>query len=316
MESLCKLFGVSRQAFYQRKDLDFESEQFKTCVLEYVHEIRKDAPRVGCQKLFPMCKGYFGEDFNLGRDAFYHLLSENRLMVRIRRRHTKTTDSNHNFHLYPNLIKGFTPPGPNRLWVSDITYIPLSVKFCFLSLVTDAYSHKIMGWVLAPTLAFRYTEEALQMAIDNAHSNLEGMIHHSDRGFQYAYPSYISLLESKGVQASMTENGDPLENAIAERVNGILKQEWLNAYNFETIDDVRTVLERIIDYYNAKRPHASINMLTPEVAHQKCGTLLKRWKNYYSKKVAQVKQNTNFALMDGGALKMQASSTISKPSME
>lgn len=114
----------------------------------------------------------------------------------------------------------------------------------------------------------------------------------------------------------MTENGDPLENAIAERVNGILKQEWLNAYNFETIDDVRTVLERIIDYYNAKRPHASIDMLTPEIAHQKNGTLLKRWKNYYSKKVVTVKPNTNFALMDGGALKMQASSTISKPSME
>jgi transposase InsO family protein len=263
-----------------------------------------------------MCKGYFGEDFKLGRDAFYNLLSESRLMVRIRRRHTNTTDSNHNFHLYPNLIKGFTPSGPNKLWVSDITYIPLAVKFCYLSLVTDAYSHKIMGWVLAPTLAYRYTEEALRMAIDNANSNLEGMIHHSDRGFQYAYPSYISLLESNGIKPSMTEKGDPLENAIAERVNGILKQEWLNAYNFETIDDVRTVLEKIIYYYNNKRPHASIDMLTPEAAYKMSGTLLKRWKNYYSKKVVQVKQNTNFAIMEGVILNMQASSNICKTSME
>jgi len=294
LSSLCELFGVSRQAFYQRKELDFESEQFKICILEYVLEIRKDAPKMGCQKLLIKCKEYFGEAFYLGRDAFYDLLNENKLMVRIRRRHTRTTDSNHNFHRYPNLIKNFVPSGPNMLWVADITYIPLSVKFCYLSLVTDAYSHKIVGWVLAPSLAYHYTEKALQKAIDKAHSNLEGMIHHSDRGLQYAYPSYITLLEHNGIRPSMTENGDPLENAVAERVNGILKQEWLNAYDFDTIEDVRPVLEKIIDYYNANRPHSSVDWLTPEEAHQRNGILKKHWKNKCYNKFVPVKEFANF----------------------
>lgn len=292
---MCELFGVSRQAFYQRKEFDFESEQFVSCVLEYVREIRKDAPRMGCQKLFVKCGCFFNEEFQFGRDAFYHLLQESGLMLRIHHRHTRTTDSYHNFRLYPNLIRGFVPTAPNQLWVTDITYIVLSVKFCYLSLVTDAYSRKIVAWVLAPTLEYRYTQQALQNAINSADTNLEGLIHHSDRGVQYAYDAYINLLKSNGIRISMTENGDPLENAMAERVNGILKQEWLNQYIFLTIEDVRPVLEKIIEYYNNQRPHASIDMLTPEQAHQKSGTLKKHWKNKYAKKLESTALNTNFA---------------------
>jgi putative transposase len=291
---LCKLFGVSRQAFYQRKDFDFESGQFKCCILEYVREIRKEAPRSGCQKLYVMCRNFFGEDFRLGRDAFYHLLHDSGLMIRIRHRHTRTTNSFHNYRLYPNLIRGYIPTTPNQLWVSDITYIPLSVRFCFLSLVTDAYTHEIIGWVLAPTLEYKYTQQALQNAINYADADLNGLIHHSDRGVQYAYDLYINLLTSNGIKISMTENGDPLENAIAERVNGILKQEWLNQYSFQTINDVRPVVEKIIEYYNTQRPHASINMMTPREARQKSGALKKHWKNKYPKKLELAELNANF----------------------
>jgi len=291
---LCELFGVSRQAFYQRKEFDFESEQFVLCILEYVREIRKDAPRMGCEKLFFKCECFFREDFQFGRDAFYDLLRESGLMLRIRRRHTRTTDSYHNYYLYPNLIRDFVPTAPNQLWVTDITYIVLEVKFCYLSLVTDAYSRKIIAWVLAPTLEYKYTQEALQIAINNANTNLEGLIHHSDRGVQYAYDAYINLLKSNGIRISMTEHGDPLENALAERVNGILKQEWLNQYDFQTIDDVRPVLEKIIEYYNNERPHSSINMMTPEQAHHTSGVLKKHWKNKYAKKLESKELNTNF----------------------
>lgn len=241
-----------------------------------------------------MCKNFFGEDFRLGRDAFYRLLHDSGLMIRIRHRHTRTTNSYHNYRLYPNLIRGYIPTAPNQLWVSDITYIPLSVRFCFLSLVTDAYTREIVGWVLAPTLEYKYTQQALENAIDYVDTDLDGLIHHSDRGVQYAYDLYTNLLVSNRIKISMTENGDPLENALAERVNGILKQEWLNQYRFQTIDDVRPVVEKIIEYYNTKRPHASINMMTPREARQRSGILKKHWKNKYAKKLESTEQNTNF----------------------
>jgi putative transposase len=231
------------------------------------------------------------DSFTLGRDAFYDFLRDNHLMLRRYRRRTRTTDSNHLLHKYPNIIRGIVLMAPNQLWVSDITYIPLMERFCFLSLVTDAYSHKIVGWELAPTLAYKHTEDAMRAAIKNAQCDLHGLIHHSDRGFQYAYPSYIALLNDEGIQPSMTENGDPLENAIAERANGILKQEWLNDYQFKSIDEVRTLLEWVIPYYNSQRAHSSIDWHTPDEASQMKGQLKRRWKNYYRKKVDPIKSN-------------------------
>ena len=150
-----------------------------------------------------MCKDFFGEDFRLGRDAFYRLLHDSGLMIRIRHRHTRTTNSYHNYRLYPNLIRGYIPTAPNQLWVSDITYIPLSVRFCFLSLVTDAYTREIVGWVLAPTLEYKYTQQALENAIDYVDTDLDGLIHHSDRGVQYAYDLYTNLLVSNRIKISM-----------------------------------------------------------------------------------------------------------------
>jgi len=255
-------------------------------IVEYVKELRKDNPMLGCQKLYVMCKTYFGSLFNLGRDAFYRILRDNRLMLRLRRRrHCRTTDSMHAYPVFPNLIRGYQPECIDRLWVCDITYIWTMEGFCFLSLVTDVYSHQIIGYSLASSLAYHYTEEALDMALSQVSGKLDQLIHHSDRGFQYAYYKYVNKLRRHHIEISMTENGDPLENAVAERVNGILKQEWLHHHQFKDIEDVRRILEPAIAFYNHKRPHASINMLTPVQARECTGKLKKRWKNKtYEKK--------------------------------
>ena len=254
-------------------------------IVEYVKELRKDHPMLGCEKLYVMCKTYFGTLFDIGRDAFYRILRENKLMLRLRRRkHCRTTDSEHPYPLYPNLIRDYKPVCTDRLWVCDITYIWTSEGFCFLSLVTDAYSHQIIGYKLAPSLAYHYTEEALDMALSQAGEELDKLIHHSDRGFQYAYYKYVNKLNKRQIKISMTENGDPLENAVAERVNGILKQEWLHHHQFKDIEDVRRILDPAIAFYNHHRPHASIDMLTPVQARECSGELKKRWKNKTYKK--------------------------------
>jgi transposase InsO family protein len=255
-----------------------EKLAIRVFIIQYVKETRLEAPRLGCEKLYVMCKAYFGELFQMGRDTFYRILQESGLMLRLRKRRTRTTDSNHLETCYTNLIRGLVPERVNQLWVSDITYIRTLSGFCYLSLVTDAYSHKIVGWTLAPRLEFHYTQEAVQMALEGTKKPLRGLIHHSDRGFQYAYKPYVALLHGKGIRISMTEHGDPLENAVAERVNGILKQEWLHFHNFKNIEHIRAILEPAIKFYNTRRPHASIDFLTPEQAEDQEGVLRNRWK--------------------------------------
>ena len=282
---LCCLFGISRQAYYQRKSINYEKEAMRRIVIEYVREIRLIAPRTGCQKLYVMCKTYFGGLFVMGRDSFYNLLREYGMMLRMKKRRVKTTDSSHWYPRYPDLAKGFAPVRACVLWVADITYIRLSNEsFCFLSLVTDAYSHRIMGWRLAPTLEYAHTLGALQSAISAAPAPVEGLIHHSDRGGQYAHESYIDLLRQNGIRSSMTQSGDPRENAIAERANGIIKQECIYGNTFDTMEQVQTALETYIDFYNTRRPHASVNFLTPVQAERMEGELKRRWRNKIWKK--------------------------------
>lgn len=284
MTSLCVLFGVSRQSYYQHHDIDFERLVFEGFVIEYICQVRLKAPRLGCQKLFQMCKSYFKDKFTMGRDAFYKLLRERGLVLRMRRRKARTTYSDPYAPFYPNLIKGLVPTAANQVWVSDITYIWTSCGFCYLFLITDLYSHRIMGWILSSSLKYKNAEEALQQAIRRAGCPLNGLIHHSDRGVQYTYFAYMDLLTKEGMLVSRTEHGDPLENAVAERVNGILKQEWLYQHTFENEEDIRKVLVAAIEFYNNQRPHASNNWLTPEQAYKQTGVLKKKWKNYYPSK--------------------------------
>jgi len=220
-----------------------------------------------------------------GRDAFIEILRKNGLMVKIRRRRRyKTTDSSHNFHKYPNLIKDIIPSRPNEIWVSDITYIETGEGVCYLSLVTDAYSHKIVGWALGPTLETIYPLQALKMALSSI-SRLDAcrLIHHSDRGCQYCSHAYVEILTSRGVSISMTESGDPLENAVAERVNGILKREWIYKMTIPSIEECQSLLKRIINFYNNERPHMSIDWQTPAKAHEQIGLQKRCWRSPYAK---------------------------------
>jgi transposase InsO family protein len=219
-----------------------------------------------------------------GRDKLLSWLREEDLLVKTRQRRCSTTDSSHHYHKYTNLIRDFVPYRRNQLWVTDITYIQTLEGFIYLNLITDAYSRKIIGWRLAPTLESKYSIEALNMAINSAEDNISGLIHHSDRGVQYCCFKYTDILKEKNINISMTESGDPLENAIAERVNGILKQEWINNLRFKDIEEANIFITDIIDFYNNERPHSSIDMLTPNTAHNLEGLLQRRWKNYYKTK--------------------------------
>ncbi|MGL4293667.1 MAG: IS3 family transposase, partial [Bacteroidales bacterium] len=208
-------------------------------------------------------------------------LRDNGLMIR-KRRTRKTTNSNHNYRKFENLIKDFIPTKPNMLWVSDITYVETENGVVYLSLITDAYSHKIVGWSVGETLEALYPLQALNMALETRKGSIPSdLIHHSDRGVQYCSHKYVDLLQNHDIRISMTQSGDPLENAVAERINGILKSEWLYHVRLKNLTHAKEYLHEIITYYNQSRPHLSINLLTPEQAHQMQGEIEKKWKNYY-----------------------------------
>lgn len=238
-------------------------------------------PRIGGRKLLHLIQPTLPEELYLGRDSFFDFLRDNGLLIRKRRYRVRTTYSNHWLRKYPNLIKEFTPDGAHQLWVSDITYIATQEGFVYLSLVTDAYSRKIIGWAVGETLEAKHSVKALQMALSQLPKGNCNVIHHSDRGVQYCCDDYVKLLNKNHFQISMTENSDPRENAIAERVNGILKDEWLNQMKFKSQTEVIEQLIQVIQIYNENRPHESLDMNTPEYAHNLCGSLKKHWKNYY-----------------------------------
>ena len=205
-------------------------------------------------------------------------------MVRLkRRRRYKTTDSRHHYRKYPNLIADVVPSRPNEIWVSDITYVETDEGVCYLSLITDTYSHKIVGWAVGPTLETVYPLNALKMALATIDDvTASRLIHHSDRGCQYCSNEYVSELKKRHVNISMTQSGDPLENAIAERANGILKVEWLYKMRITTRDECRSILDRIIDFYNTQRPHMSIGMQPPEAVHMQTGEQRRCWKKSWA----------------------------------
>ena len=278
--TLCRLFGYTRQAYYQQRVRVERSAVRSELVLREVANIREQQKRIGVRKLWQVLGRYCTEHaIEIGRDALFDLLRENSLLVRRRRcRKPRTTLSYRWMRRYPNLIKDFTPTAANQLWVSDITYIRIMEGFGYLSLVTDAYSRKIVGYHLNGDLSAKGCVSALKMAIKN-NPEREGLIHHSDRGLQYYSTAYVELLGPE-TQISMTENGDPRENAIAERVNGILKDELLEQ-KFGRLSEARAAIGKAVSIYNHVRLHMSIDMLTPAIAHKHRGQLKRHWKNYY-----------------------------------
>lgn len=278
--AICGLFGKTRQAWYKQQWAAKDEDLREAVIIKTVREIRQQMPRIGTRKLhYMLAEKLERHGISIGRDKLFDLLSSYGLLVRRRRRkRVYTTDSQHHFKRYPNLIKELTVQRPNHLWVSDITYIGLPDGFCYLSLVTDAYSRKITGFCLHPTLKRDGPVAALQMAIASLPANLQQpLIHHSDRGVQYCCAEYVALLENKTMTISMTENGDPYENAIAERVNGILKSEFELDRDFNSFDEAANAVDTAITTYNDLRPHASCDYLTPGTAHNKHGVLPLRW---------------------------------------
>lgn len=283
--SCCALLGYSKQAYYKHLNRGQKSALAEEIVLREVVAIRKELPVLGGRKLLHLVRQRLPAGTVPGRDAFFDLLGINGLLVRKQRTSRPvTTLSWHHFHKFSNLWKGRIPDGPNHVWVADITYIRLrDGTFIYLSLLTDVYSHKIVGWYLSANLGMEGPLAALKMALENLPSG-HRLMHHSDRGVQYCSKAYVELLQSHGIQISMTENGDPKENSVAERVNGILKEEWLNRETIESLEQGRERIAEIIGIYNKRRPHLSNSYLTPEEAHGQSGILKRQWKTYYKNK--------------------------------
>ena len=284
---LCELFGKSRLAYYDHQKREGRKEMVHHAVLELVTIIREDLPRLGSKKLYFLIKPTLErEQIKIGRDAFHEMLRKYGMTVKKKRFYPKTTWSEHWLKKYPNLIKGIKLDHPNQLWVSDITYIRIVDDFNYLSLITDAYSHRIVGYNLSESLSSTGALNALKMALTTLPENsIFQLIHHSDRGVQYCSSDYTGLVMSRGILISMTEDGDPRENAIAERVNGILKNEMRMGSVFKNRKQALEILHNQIEIYNSKRPHLSCNYLTPDQAHQSSGELKRRWTNYYKKKL-------------------------------
>jgi putative transposase len=275
---LCRLFGVSRQSFYQYWKNQVLQSNEQQIVLDLVRQIRKDHPVIGTRKLYLMIKQELeSHHIKMGRDKLYDLLAETGLLLRKRRRRVRTTYSNHRFRKYPNLIVGLTLSRPNQVWVSDITYWRIKNKFWYISLITDAYSKKVVGYKVATNLKVIHTMDALKKAVQKVNSPIGELIHHSDRGFQYCAYEYTDLLKAKGISISMTQNGDPLENPIAERINGILKQEYLNHFPVNNIDQAEILLEQIVNRYNSERPHMSCQLMVPDTIHHSKLSLLGKY---------------------------------------
>ena len=268
---LCGLFGKTREGYYSvsREKIARREEcrrKFKSAVME----IREQDPGIGAYKLHRMLSDIFPDEM-MGRDAFYKFMHDNHLMLPPeRRRHT--TNSNHNYHKYRNLAKGMLLVRPNQLWVADITYIETEEGVVYLHLLTDAFTHEIIGWTLSDSLRAENTVMSLEQAITlMAVFGLSGLTHHSDRGSQYCCNAYIEKLKSSNAAISMTEDYKPTDNAIAERINGIIKQEWL--YRMKRPRDLqhaREIISGIIDFYNTRRPHMSNEgMLPPRKLREK-----------------------------------------------
>lgn len=278
---LCGLFGMSANAWHHRAARQSGKVDHSGYVLEMVGVVRERQPKVGTRKLYALLRPRLeAAGIKMGRAALNELLQSHGLGVRARRRSVRTTDSTWGENRFEDLAKGFTPSAPHALWIGDITYIRLGRgRFCFLVLLTDAYSHKIVGWHLGPSMKVADCLAALAMALAQL-PDTHAPIHHTDRGSQYVSHEYTAALAGRGIRSSTTQTGDPRENAVAERVNGILKGELGLDAEFAGVAKARQAARKAIQIYNYERLHASIDYLTPAQAHTREGELPRRWKNY------------------------------------
>ena len=284
MRLLCRLFGKSWQAYYQHKDTLIKERLREEMVVQFVKEIRQVDPGIGGEKLHYMYRQRFGEDYEymVGRDKMETIISANGLTVRISRKRPRTSDSSHGLPTYPNLVKELVPMRKNQLWVTDITYIPIWINeyeyfFCYLSMITDYYTKEIIGWYVEESMEAWCSVECLMQALDAIVEEDEiDLIHHSDRGVQYVSAAYASVLLEAGIKISMTESGDPKDNAVAERQNNTIKNELLKDFKFHSVDEVKKAMGKAVEFYNNERPHMSLDNMTPRQAAQYRGKIKKK----------------------------------------
>jgi putative transposase len=265
MGVICNCFSLQRDAYYKFKKRFNYRKQLESHVIKLVEKERKEQPRVGTrklhEKLLPVLKL---SEIKLGRDGLFRILREHKMLVRRKNASCKTTNSYHHFHRYSNLVKDMEVTAPNQVWVSDITYIRTVKGFCYLALITDMYSRKIVGYDISDTLELTGCLRALQKALRQARS-AAGLVHHSDRGIQYCSNQYVNELQKRKIKISMTEENHCYENAIAERVNGILKDEFYLDQCFFNTDHASKATKSAIEIYNNKRLHLSLNYKTPNM---------------------------------------------------
>ena len=268
MKQLCNYFKVSRQAYYKQQKKAECTASREAVLVKLVQGIRARHKVMGGRKLFHCLQPDIAKlDGPIGRDKFFDVLRRSDLLVRRRRRYARTTNSMHRFRVYTNLVQQVTPTDPHQVWVSDITYVRLiNERFMYLFLITDAYSRKIVGWELSDSLALQGALKALQMAIQQC-ADCKSLIHHSDRGFQYCSNQYVDKLQARGIRISMAEAGNCYENAMAERINGILKMEYGLDEVFADLWTGRRSVKEGITSYNQERPHLSLKMKTPAAVH-------------------------------------------------
>ncbi|WP_323949181.1 IS3 family transposase [Aeromonas caviae] len=266
----CLFLGISRQTYYKRNRVADERHAQGLQVVRFVRQVRLRQPRVGTRKLHYLLQGQDDDGLKVGRDRLFQILVEHRLLVLPKRAYHKTTHSFHRFYRHPNLLKAgpeqVTPVAPEQVWVADITYLPAKSGPLYLSLVTDAYSRKIVGHHVHEGMHAESVAMAFKKALKQRCGSGE-LIHHSDRGVQYCSGLYQSLHERYGVKCSMTDGYDCYQNALAERVNGILKGELL-LQSPQDLAQAREMVREAVDIYNAERQHYALKYRTPDAVHR------------------------------------------------
>lgn len=286
---MCQQFGYSKQAYYKHVNHIEKNAVVEDVVVGLIKKKREIWKRGSGRNLHQSLKKEFKEhQIKLGRDKFFDVLRQNGLLIKPKRIRAKTTCSYHHFNKYKNLIEAASTKRCNEIWVSDITYIWLKEqdKFCYLNLITDLHSRKIVGHCVYEDLSVKGSIIALQQALKQRKDKTLPLIHHSDRGVQYCCHAYVKLLQKNKVQISMTQSGDPLENAVAERINRTIKEEFTDdrEMHFCSIELAKTSIKNFVNFYNEKRPHRSVNWHTPNEAHKIKGCIKRAWKNYYKQR--------------------------------
>jgi putative transposase len=266
IKASCASLKYARSSYYKALGKAARDTTSLICILDGIQAIRQEMPRIGGKKLHFLLRKTLLESGHscLGRDRLFALMREKGLLIKRRRKYAVTTDSRHGFHTYENLVKGKLITESNYAWVSDITYVRTKAGFSYVSLITDLYSRKIVGYHASNSLELQGCMWALKQALKTG----KPKIHHSDRGSQYCSHAYTGLLKKNNIAISMAQTGNCYENAVAERVNGILKQEFNLSATFKNLKHVQKALKQAVQAYNTKRPHWSINLMVPDKLHQ------------------------------------------------